>query len=323
MTKARRWMLFAGLSAWAASAVGAGAQTRSETLAQRCAAAGADMTACTELAVAARSLQAATGLLAGLGSEVPGSAGTLGLRLGSSPRIAFSMRTAFTHVGVPDLNDGGTGLAREATFVVPAVQTGIAVGVFDGFFLLPTVGGVLSLDVLAQTSVLFLPTGEGFDGKASSWAVGARLGLLRESFTLPGVALSVTRRDLGRVALGGPVGSQRGSVWIDPIVHSLRMTVGKDLLSVGVLAGMGWDRYGGWAEISPGPGFRSLTVADPSFGHTRKLVFLGASMNFLILQLSAEGGWAAGLGPVDGYRGAPHDPTRGTGFGSLALRLTL
>lgn len=318
----RRWPVLA-LLAWSGGWSAASGQGAAGSMAARCAAAGAPATTCVELAVGARSLQAGTGLVAGLGSEVPGSAGTLGLRLQGSPRMAFSMRTAFAHLGLPDLNDGGTGLAREATFVVPTIQTGLAVGVFDGFFLLPTVGGVLSLDVLAQTSVLFLPTGEGFDGKASSWAVGARVGVLRESFTLPGVALSVTRRDLGRIRLGGAMGSQRGSVWIDPTVHSLRITVGKDLLSVGVLAGMGWDRYGGWAEITPGPAFTSLTVADASFHHTRRVLFAGASLNFLILQLSAEGGWAAGLGPVDGYRGAAHDPSKGTAFAGLALRLTL
>lgn len=319
MTSLMRWTLVLAL-ALAAAPAGAEAQARAEALARRCADATGRYAACTELAVAARALQAGSGLMAGLGSEVAGSAGTLGMRLDAAPRVAFSMRTAFTHLGIPDLADGGPGLSREATFVVPALHTGIAVGVFDGFFVLPTVGGVLSLDALAQTSTLFLPVGEGFDGKTSSWSVGVRVGLLRESFTLPGVAVSVSRRDLGAIRLGSALGPGSGSVMVDPTVHALRATVGKDLLSVGVLAGVGWDRTSGSVQIHPtGSG---VPLGEGDWAHTRKLVFLGASMNFLILQLSAEGGWAGGLGAVEGYRGAPFDPAKGTGFGSLALRLT-
>jgi hypothetical protein len=46
-------------------------------------------------------------------------------------------------------------------------------------------------------------------------------------------------------------------------------------------------------------------------------------MNFLVLQLSAEAGWARGFAPVTGYRGTPFDAGRATAFGSLAFRLTM
>lgn len=297
-------------------------QSAVESLADRCAAGGVAPARCVELAVTARALQGASGVLAGLGSEVPGSAGTLGRRLGTSPRIAVSTRAAFASVALPDLQDPGDEPSREASFIVPAVHAGVALGVFDGFFLLPTVGGVLSLDLLGQTSVLFLPTGEGFDGRASSWSVGARIGILRESFTLPGVAVSVSRRDLAPMRFGDATGPGGGSVEVDPVVTSVRATVGKDLLSVGVVAGMGWDRYSGSATLTGG-GAGSSSVRDDDFAHTRRLLFGGLSMNFLVLQLSGEVGWARGYGAVDAYRGAPFDPTSGTAYGSLAFRLTL
>lgn len=301
---------------------GATAQSAVRDLADRCAAGGVAPTRCIELAVTARSLQGASGLLAGLGSEVAGSPSTLGRRLGTSPRIAVSTRAAFAPVALPDLQDPGSEPSREASFVVPAVHAGVALGVFDGFFLLPTVGGVLSLDLLGQTSVLFLPSGEGFDGRASAWSVGARLGILRESFTLPGVAVSLTRRDVAPLRFGDAQGPGGGSVEVDPVVTSVRATVGKDLLSLGVMAGMGWDWYSGSTTVRA-PGGSADAWTDDDFAHARTLLFGGLSMNFLVLQLSGEVGWARGYGAVDPYRGAPFDPTSGTAYGSLALRLTL
>ncbi len=303
-----------------ADAPPARAQSALEELAARCVAQGAPAIRCRELAVTARSLQGTVGVLTGLGSEVPGSPSTLGRRLGTSPRIAVGGRAAFAHVGLPDLADPGTEPSRKASFVLPVLQADVAVGVFDGFYVMPTVGGVLSLDLLARTSVLFLPASEGFDGNATGWSVGARLGILRESFTLPGVSVSLTRRGLEAVRFGDPTGPGGGAVEVDPTVMSVRATVGKDLLSVGLLAGMGWDRYSGSATLrAAGVG----AVSDPSYEHTRRLLFGGASLNFLVLQLAAEVGWATGQGAVDGYRGTPFDAAKGTAYGSIAFRLTI
>jgi hypothetical protein len=298
-----------------------------ERLTDGCVAAGGEEVRCTELAVTARALQGHLGLSTGLGSEVAGSAGTLGRRLGATPRIAVEARAAFAHLALPDLADPGLEPSREATFVVPSIRGGITAGVFDGFSLLPTVGGFLSLDLLAHGSVVFLPTSEGFDGRASALTLGARLGILRESFTLPGVSVSLSRRMLGSVRYGSVEGPGGGEVEVDPRVTSVRATVGKDLLAVGVLLGMGWDRYSGSATI------RAMTDAvtsDPvasygtgSFTSSRRLYFAGAAWNFLVLQLSAEAGWASGFGAVTGYRGAPFDPTGGNFYGSVAFRLTI
>lgn len=104
----------------------------------------------------------------------------------------------------------------------------------------------------------------------------------------------------------------------------MRATVGKDLLSLGLLAGVGWDFYGGnyqtdWTDADTGERIQF----DGPLRRDRHLWFGGASMNFLILQLSAEFGWADGFDPVPGYLGAPFDATAGDLFGSLAFRLTI
>ena len=96
-----------------------------------------------------------------------------------------------------------------------------------------------------------------------------------------------------------------------------RSTVGKDLFAVGVMAGVGYDWFGG-AAILRVP--ESAAVED--FEARRTVVFGGASMNFLVVQLSAEAGVTRGFQPVAGYVG-PFDPRGSTFFGSLAFRLTL
>jgi len=291
-------------------------------LAARCVAAGGAGTSCAELAVTARALQGHVGLLAGLGSEVSGSAGTLGRRLGTAPRIAVGGRAAFARVSLPDLTDQGGEPSRRTSFLLPALHAGLAVGIFDGFSLAPTVGGFLALDALGNASVVFLPKGEGFGGHATAFSLGARIGLVRESFTLPGVSVSISRRASGDVVYGdAPAGA--GSVRVDPAVTSIRATVGKDLLSVGVLAGVGWDRYSGDVLVRAEADGTVAEASSSSFEASRSTIFGGASMNFLILQLSGEIGWAGGFDRVDEYLGAPFDPTSGSLYASMAFRLTI
>lgn len=311
------------LATLAAVALPASAQSVTK-LAQSCTSAGGPLASCTETAVTAAAVQGFTGLLAGLGSEVPGSASTLGRRIGLTPRVALSLRTAVSHVAMPDLVDPNGPPSRKASFLVPTIELNVTAGVFNGFRLLPTVGGFLSLDVLGNASFVFLPSGEGFAGRVTAYTLGARLGIFRESFTLPGVSISVSHRDIGAVRLNTSAAGAVPAVWLDPFATSIRATVGKDVKGVGLLAGMGWDWYGGHARIRLTD--QALNTFEGSVGQLRqrrKLYFAGASMNFLILQLSTELGWAGGFGPVLGYQGNPFDPTAGTFFGSVAFRLTI
>jgi len=295
-----------------------------ETLGQDCVTAGGSQGSCMEAAVTAGAIQGHAGLLAGLGSEVAGSASTLGRRMPGTPRLSFSLRTGFAHVGMPDLVDPSGPPSRKASFVIPVLQTGVAVGLFDGFTALPTVGGILSLDLIGNASFLFLPSGEGFAGRVEAYTFGARIGLLRESFTLPGVSLSVSRRDVGRIELNPSAAAGAPSVSVDPVMRSMRLTVGKDLAGVGILGGVGWDWYRGSADIQlTEAGVFPVEASVRNLHRRRTLLFGGASMNFLIVQLSAELGWARGFGPVPGYESAPFDPTAGTFFSSVAFRLTL
>ena len=280
-------------------------------------------TRCLEGATAAQALLGHTGLLAGLGSEIAGSPTTLGRRIGSTPRVALSIRSGGLYARLPDLTDRQNAPAREARFFVPTLHGSVALGVFDGFRLLPTVGGLLSLDLFAQTSMLFLPKGQGFDGRVGSLSFGARFGILRESFTLPGITISASRRLLGVVRLGNVPQGDPTEVEVDPSVASYRLTVGKDLFAVGFLLGTGWDMYSTDARIGVADGVTGSVTVEERLKASRPLFFGGASLNFLVLQLSAELGWVKGFSAPSGYSGAEFDPTRGSLFGSLAARLTI
>jgi hypothetical protein len=304
-----------------AGAVGVAAQAPGE-LAGRCALGGGDPDRCANAEVAARALVGQFGLLAGLGSEVAGSSSTLGTKLGSSPRLSASLRIGGMSVGLPDLFDEGLGTPPEVSFLVPSVHAGLGIGLFDGFSPMATVGGVLSFDVFGSAAFVMPPSSEGFQGSSTGATVGARLGLLRESFTLPGVTVSAARRFGGEVSLGSIDMGDPASVTVDPGVTSVRVTVGKDLLGVGVLAGWGWDDASTDAVLSvTGVGSDPVTVTGP-VDVGRRLYFGGLSMNFILLQISVEGGWAEGYSDLPGGGRSSFDPERGSAFASVALRFT-
>lgn len=311
----------------AGPSVGA-AQDRIQALAVECGDGSATTTArCREVALRTQAARGAVGLLAAGGPELPGASGTVGLRIGNVPRISLAARllgadAAFA-AGLPPEGDplpGGT-LAGDDAFVTGLHLTGV-VGLFDGFSPVPTVGGLLSLDLMATGSFLFLPEDRGFPGSEFAFGTGARLGLLRESFTLPGVSTSFVHRWGGEMTVAGG-----GSGAFDLSVSSFRATVGKDLVGVGVLLGGGLDRFTGGASISltemeGGVGDPGWDASTGGFTDTRPVLYGGATLSFLVLQLSAEVGWADGFDTVPGRPSGGFDPTVGSWFGGLAARLT-
>jgi hypothetical protein len=273
---------------------------------------------CVDAAVALGALRAGIGLAAAQGSAVPGSASTLGRRMASSPRLAFSVRPATARATY-----GGPADGKVHALWPAGLEGQLTVGLLEGWSPLPTVGGVLSLDVLGELGFERLSGGAGFDGSIQDAGYGARVGLLRESFTLPGVSVSVTRRHLGDVKWGPQDGPGTRLVFT-PTVTSLRATASKDLLSFGVLGGWGWDRYAGAssltvrgiaAEIMP-----SAQASSGDFRTDRQMVFGGLSYTLLVLQLSGEVGWARGFsGPTTS---SGFEPGSSSLFGSVAARLT-
>ena len=298
------------------------------TLATACAGTEAGLTAwCQELALGAAAIQRAVGLASGLGSPVPGSSSTLGLRLGSTPRVTAAVAPMWVRVAFPDLTAGdGTAVPQAGKASAVGFRTSAAVGLVDGWQLAPTVGGVLSVDLLADWTWVRFPNAEGFDGGGSGLGVGARLGVFRESFTLPGVSVSVMQRWPGALSLGG-VDPGAGGVEVDGSVTSVRATVGKNLFAVGLLAGYGWDRYDGDVSLAAsapdGLGGSITGTATGGLTQERRLYFVSGWFNFLITQLAVEAGLADGFEhPFTGRTGG-FEPTDRTFFMTAAFRITI
>ncbi len=275
---------------------------------------------CAEAALLAQAAQGGVGLsLAGPGTLV-GSASTLGRRFGSTPRIVLSVRGALTRFPLPDLNGVPVG---NHTSTAPSIHGSVVAGVFDGFSPKPTVGGVLAVDLVVTGDWAFPSGDDGFDGSVGAWGYGLRIGLLRESFTLPGITVSGTRRHQGSVEIR-PDRTGFPRVGLDGTTTSFRGEVGKDLAGFGLLGGVGWDRYSSDVSLRLGalePEGPEVSLSTSGFDSDRVLFFGGISRTFLVAQLAGEFGYAQGFG--DGRPEVPdYDADEGSLFGTISFRLT-
>jgi hypothetical protein len=114
------------------------------------------------------------GLLSGGGAEIPGTASNLGTRVGGGPRLSLFGRLGWVDVGLPDVGDPAS--ERASTFGITGLQVGAAAGLFDGFRIMPTVGGFLSVDVFASATFHFLPSSEGLSGGGTAFTGGLASG---------------------------------------------------------------------------------------------------------------------------------------------------
>lgn len=312
-------LLGAVLGAGGAGAAPAAAQGV-EALGEACADGDPDhLDPCRDAAAAARELHGGLGLAASGGSLLGGSGSTLGHRIEGHPRVALDLAGSLARITYPDVL-GDSGAPAPATRqALPGLGAGITVGLFDGFRLLPTVGGVLSVDAVAQARVVPLPAHRGFSSSMAAYGAGVRLGVVRESFNLPGVTFSAAHRRLGSLRFGSVLDGDPARIDLDPRATSLRLVAEKDLVAAGILAGAGWERVKGpvTVRLADGPegGAEELRSSRP-------VLFAGGNLTFLVLRVSGEVGWARAHS-TPGGSGAARAPKPGSGwFGTLGVRVT-
>lgn len=260
------------------------------------------------------------------GNPVPGTASTHGTRLGALPRLGLSARATATWTELPDIRSGeAEGTLR---FPAPALNLDASVGVFSGFAVLPTVGGFASVDVLGSIGVIPLPEGRGFADRPTSWALGARVGLLRESFTMPGVSVSGMYRRVSDVRYGDPQLQQYDVFFaMDGMsVTALRAAISKRLLFIGLAGGVGWDRHTSDVTLrvlDPLTGILAGELSERGFRSTRTTAFVNGSFTMLLLNVVAEAGVQAGGTGSPTAQHVRQLVERSGYYGSLALRLAL
>jgi hypothetical protein len=188
----------------------------------------------------------------------------------------------------------GAGDAGTESSIVGGRLTAVA-GLFDGFSPLPTVGGVLALDAVAAVRLIRVPDSPASTSHRVGWGGGVRLGIVRESFSLPGVTFSAVRYWSGAIRYG--VSSGEGAlVQLEPSLNSYRLVAGKDLWPVGVSAGVGRDQYRGSGRfevrVQEGGGAPTTVRASGGLHSNRDYLFAGLNYTWLVTQIAAELTWA-------------------------------
>jgi len=245
------------------------------------------------LAVATmRTVQERVGIALWGGNPVPGTASTVGLRMGSTPRVSVAGAIGLVPAALPPLRDRAVSRSERTT--IPAFSTHLAVGVLPGWSPAPTVGGVLSLDLIGRLSAAPLSGGAGFDsGTALGWSAGVRVGALRESFTLPGVSLTTSYARSTSITYGDPEDAFGGG-FTEGAVSDLNatLTASRRIAGLRFTAGGATDRYSTRGRIgySPHPGGGQV-VQRARVITNRRSWFANAEWTSLVFHASAEAGW--------------------------------
>ena len=285
-----------------------------------CTTAVADPAFCRTVAQGVEALVPAIVLAAAGGNPVPGSASTLGMRLTSMPRWTLGGRTTLAWGSAPDLVErGGT---NTLNLLPLAFALDGSVGVLPGWNPLPTVGGMGSLDLLVGGSVIPLIASDGYSGIGGwSWAAGARVGLLRESFTLPGISVSGMYRQVHGLSLGDEELDRTDSyIDTDLGVLSARAAATKAILLLNLTGGVGYDIVYGDIEFGYASGPR-LTAEDARM--ERVTFFGGVSYTLMVLHFVLEGGWQEAPPLIEGIvEGDDYSPDS-TFYATGSLRISI
>jgi hypothetical protein len=282
---------------------------------------------CNAVIDGARGFHPILGLLTSGGAPVLGASDALG----GFGHVYVTVRVNATRVVLPDLNyDGSTttvGAGDKLFFPSPVIET--AVGLFSG-----TRTGLLALDFLGSAQLL--PTNQIDNFSVASTArhigsvalglgFGARLGVIRETAALPGVTVSVMRRDIPELRYGDLGAGANLSSATNLKATNVRAVATKGFGIARVGGGLGWDRYTGHAQVQ----FRNPTTAIPEpaldldLANSRILGFANAGLDFRHVKLTAEAGYQFGKDQHLVTTFTDFDPSGGRFFAAVGLTVGL
>jgi hypothetical protein len=302
------------------------AATTLHAQASECAAySGDEARVCSAAVDATRAFHPLLGVLVSGGNPVLGT----GSPLGGPGHFSVTTRVNGVEVVLPRLSYDGSSatVPRGRKVFAPAPQVDVAVGIYGG---LPS--GLLAVDALGSAQLL--PAGVFDDFRvagdarrigdvALGFGFGARVGILKETGPLPGVSVSVMRRDLPTITYGDIAASDHFQYAVDLRATNLRLVASKQLAVLDLAAGLGWDKYTGNALVrldTGGDGGGGTAAVPIKLSNSRASAFVDAGFNVAVVRLVAEGGYLAGKDQKLSTDFEDFDTTKGKFFAGLGLR---
>lgn len=270
-----------------------------------------------------------------LGAVVAGGNTTLGQggTLGGLGHFVISVRGNVLRGSLPQIDQYDPALPNDNSprtipvtdqvLGMPAVDA--AIGLFGGLPLpLTKIGGV---DLLLNAAYIPEYSGNGVSVKLPAGSLkigyGARVGILQEGLTTPGLGFSYVRRDLPRVDLAASSGIYRFDVTgLEVNTTSWRVTASKSLVAFGLAAGIGQDTYESSGQVAAAVG--TIGTASPMLQQelTRTNYFVDVSFGLLLAKVVAEIGMVQGGDEIpthNTFTGTQADDPRL--YGSVGLRI--
>ncbi len=254
---------------------------------------------CHDVATAVELTQPEVGLVVAGGSPVLGTASPIGTKFRWLPRMFIGGRLSFVWAEIPDvLNypDSPGEPVGKVDFSVTMPQLDLSVGIFDGFMLNTTLGGFASVELLGSLGPVILPAGAGFQNDVTGWGLGARIGVLRESFTAPGISVSGMYKSAGRLHYGSVANGDDSQFSMDLGVTSFRAGISKSFVAIGLGFTLGYDHYSSDVAFGVADAQGDLIPVVPesapiSHSSGRWSAFADVSYIVLFFNIVAEFGW--------------------------------
>jgi len=277
--------------------------------------------ACNTMVDATKAFHPLAGMLVSGGNPVLGTAGTLG----GFGHISVAFRVNAIKASLPNPDSAAQNpVPSSFDGYLPAPVIEAAVGLYGG-----QGGGLLSIDGLA--SAVLLPAsrvpGMSVDPDAPKvgevalgLGYGARIGLLRGSFPIPAVSVSVMRRHVPRVQFGDVNAGDPADFATDFDATNWRVVAGMRVLFADVAAGVGIDHYTSAATIHYFDGLTTHTVTL-DLANTREVLFANAGLTMGLVKFVAELGYQTGTDQSFATTFADFDPKAGHVFWGAGLRI--
>jgi hypothetical protein len=277
--------------------------------------------ACNTMVDATKAFHPLAGMIVSGGNPVLGTAATLG----GFGHVSATLRVTAIKASLPN-PDSAAQSPVPSSFdgYVPAPVIDAAVGLYRG-----TSGGLLSIDGLASAVLLPASRVQGMSvdpgapkigDVALGLGYGARIGVLRGSFPVPAVSVSVMKRHVPRVQFGDVTTGDPADFATDFDATNWRVVAGMRVLFVDVAAGIGIDHYTSAATIRYRDGLVNSTVTL-DLKSTREVLFTNAGLSMGLVKLVAELGYQTGTDQSFATTFSDFDPKAGHVFWGAGLRI--